>query len=311
MPFEDQQLSGRVAVVTGGSRGIGRAIVALLAARGARVAVGYRTREAEASEAAAAIRAEGGTAWAGRCDVADESSVAAFFEAVARELGPVDILVNNAGVTGDAHIMLLDTARWAEVVGTNLHGAYFCTRAVVRGMLGRRWGRIINISSPSAHFPLAGQAATVIRLSQLYADYRIPECVGGYPRTERPTPGAYPQANTPQLWNATAFPLMVQCLLGVMPLAPYELLLIDPALPAWLPEIVVRGLRVGQATVPSTSPRKNSVCPSGQARQSTLTKRHVRCAGKVAPRSCRAVSTFSIAIWKSRLPSSRSAQFAV
>jgi 3-oxoacyl-[acyl-carrier protein] reductase len=78
---------------------------------------------------------------------------------VARELGPVDILVNNAGVTGDAHIMLLDTARWAEVVGTNLHGAYFCTRAVVRGMLGRRWGRIINISSPSAHFPLAGQAA--------------------------------------------------------------------------------------------------------------------------------------------------------
>ena len=92
-------------------------------------------------------------------------------------------------------------------------------------------------------------ASALFDLSQLYADDRIPECVGGYARTERPTPGAYPQANTPQLWNATAFPLMVQCLLGLMPLAPYELLLIDPALPAWLPEIVVRGLRVGHATV--------------------------------------------------------------
>ena len=86
-------------------------------------------------------------------------------------------------------------------------------------------------------------------LAALYPEYRIPECVGGYSRAERPTPGAYPQANAPQLWNATAFPLIVQSLLGMVPIAHYELLLIDPVLPAWLPEVVVRGLRVGHATL--------------------------------------------------------------
>jgi glycogen debranching enzyme len=86
-------------------------------------------------------------------------------------------------------------------------------------------------------------------LAQLYPEYRIPECVGGYSRSERRTPGAYPQANAPQLWNATAFPMVVQSLLGLLPLARYEMLMIDPALPAWLPEIIVRGLRVGHATV--------------------------------------------------------------
>ena len=86
-------------------------------------------------------------------------------------------------------------------------------------------------------------------LAALYPEYRIPECVGGYSRAERPTPGAYPQANAPQLWNATAFPLIVQSLLGMVPIAHYELLLIDPVLPAWLPEVVVRGLHVGHATL--------------------------------------------------------------
>jgi 3-oxoacyl-[acyl-carrier protein] reductase len=85
--------------------------------------------------------------------------VNAFFEQVVRELGQVDILVNNAGITADAHIMLLDTPRWSRVLQVNLQGAYFCTRAAVRNMLLRRWGRIINISSPSARFPLPGQAA--------------------------------------------------------------------------------------------------------------------------------------------------------
>jgi glycogen debranching enzyme len=92
-------------------------------------------------------------------------------------------------------------------------------------------------------------ARALFDLAQLYPDYRIPECVGGYSRAERATPGAYPQANAPQLWNATAFPLVVQSLLGMLPVAHYELLLIDPGLPAWLPDLVVRGLRVGQATV--------------------------------------------------------------
>jgi glycogen debranching enzyme len=99
-------------------------------------------------------------------------------------------------------------------------------------------------------------AGALFDLAQLYPDFRIPECVGGYARGEpldgargKRTPGAYPQANAPQLWNATAFPLTVQCLMGMLPLAHAELLVIDPVLPAWLPELIVRGLRVGRATV--------------------------------------------------------------
>jgi 3-oxoacyl-[acyl-carrier protein] reductase len=151
-------LAGRVAVVTGGSGGIGRAIAETLAAKGARVGVSFHGHEAPARDVEAAVRAGGGRAWAGRCDVADESSVAAFFEGVTAELGPVDILVNNAGIVRDAHVMFLDTTRWQDVLDVNLNGAYHCIRAVVRGMLVRRWGRIINVSSPSARMPLAGQA---------------------------------------------------------------------------------------------------------------------------------------------------------
>ena len=85
--------------------------------------------------------------------------MAAFFKQVTAELGPVDILVNNAGITRDTHVALLDAARWDEVMRVNLDAAYSCVRAVVRGMLLRRWGRIINVSSPSARMPLPGQAA--------------------------------------------------------------------------------------------------------------------------------------------------------
>jgi 3-oxoacyl-[acyl-carrier protein] reductase len=156
--FSDQQLTGRVAVVTGGSRGIGRGIAGLLAARGAAVAVAYKSQAEAAGALVEEIRSAGEKAWAGRCDVADESSVTEFFGSVARELGPVDILVNNAGIARDTHIMLMDAPRWREVLAVNLDSAYFCTRAVVRGMLLRRWGRIINITSPSARMPLPGQA---------------------------------------------------------------------------------------------------------------------------------------------------------
>lgn len=158
MTFDDLQLNGRVAVVTGGSRGIGRGIAELLADRGAAVAIAFRDAEAPASELVAQVRASGGRAWAGRCDVASEANVKAFFEAVASELGPVDILVNNAGVTRDAPFILMDTARWTDVLQVNLQGAFYCSRAVTRGMLLRGWGRIINISSPSARMPLAGQS---------------------------------------------------------------------------------------------------------------------------------------------------------
>jgi glycogen debranching enzyme len=86
-------------------------------------------------------------------------------------------------------------------------------------------------------------------LARLYPEYRIPECVGGYARGDWLTPGAYPQANAPQLWNASASPLIVQTLTGMLPLAPYEVLVVDPALPEWLPEVVMEGLRVGAAAV--------------------------------------------------------------
>jgi len=150
-------LTGRVAVVTGGSRGIGRSIADALAARGAAVGVMFHEREAPARELEASVREAGGRAWAGQCEISDESSVGRFFEQAVGALGPIDILVNNAGIARDAHVMFHDRAKWDAVLSVNLDAAYYCVRAVVRGMLLRRWGRIINVSSPSARLPLAGQ----------------------------------------------------------------------------------------------------------------------------------------------------------
>ncbi len=87
----------------------------------------------------------------------------------------------------------------------------------------------------------------LFELAQLYPEFRIPECVGGYARGDRPVPGAYPRANTPQLWNATAFPLAVQTMLGLVPVGSLRTLMLDPALPTWIPELIVRDLRVGTA----------------------------------------------------------------
>ena len=92
-------------------------------------------------------------------------------------------------------------------------------------------------------------AEALFDLAQLYPEYRIPECVGGYARGERPVPGAYPRANTPQLWNATAFPLIVQTILGLLPIAATNTLVLDPVLPSWIPDLILRDLRVGDAKV--------------------------------------------------------------
>jgi 3-oxoacyl-[acyl-carrier protein] reductase len=156
---QQQDLNGRTAVVTGGSRGIGRAIADVLAERGATVAIAFKESEALAQQVVAEIAQNGGRAWCGQCDVADESSVNEFFERAVAAVGPVDILVNNAGIARDTHALMLDRARWDAVLRVNLDGAYYCTRAAMRGMLLRRWGRIINVSSPSAVMPLAGQAS--------------------------------------------------------------------------------------------------------------------------------------------------------
>ncbi|RPJ52881.1 MAG: SDR family oxidoreductase, partial [Acidobacteria bacterium] len=151
-------LDGRVAVVTGGSRGIGRAIAGALACRGAAVAVSYVTREAEAREVERLVREGGGRALAARCDVADAAQVKIFFEQVQSSLGPVDILVNNAGIARDAMLATMDRDRWDQVLSVNLDGAFHCIKAVLRGMLVRRWGRIVNIVSPTALLGVRGQA---------------------------------------------------------------------------------------------------------------------------------------------------------
>jgi 3-oxoacyl-[acyl-carrier protein] reductase len=152
-------LAGRVAAVTGGSRGIGRAIALALAESGAAVGIAFRSQEASARGVQAAIEAAGGRAFIAQCDVQDEASMTHFAEATATALGPIDILVNNAGITRDGHILFTDRTKWDEVLGVNLDAAFFAVRAVVRGMLLRRWGRIINVSSPSARMPLGGQSS--------------------------------------------------------------------------------------------------------------------------------------------------------
>jgi len=154
----DGALAGRVAVVTGGSRGIGRAIALDLARSGAAVALSYRDREDAGVATAETIRADGGTAIAAPCDVSDEASVAGFFSRAREDLGPVDILVNNAGIVRDSLVVFMARERWDEVIGTNLSGAFLCIRAVAREMLLRRWGRIINIVSASGDVGGIGQA---------------------------------------------------------------------------------------------------------------------------------------------------------
>jgi len=157
--IDPSSLAGRVALVTGGSRGIGRAIVDALADRGAAVGFAFREREAAAREVEAAVAGRGRRACAVRCDVSSEAEVTAMVEHVSAALGPIDILVNNAGITRDTPVLFVDAARWDDVMGVNLRGAFHAVRAVVRGMLLRRWGRIINVSSPSARHPLPGQTA--------------------------------------------------------------------------------------------------------------------------------------------------------
>ncbi len=154
----EQTLAGRVAVVTGGSRGIGRAIAAELARRGAAVAIAYREREDAAADTLAELRALQPRAMAARCDVRDEPSVTAFFARVADELGPPDILVNNAGIARDRMVLFMDQTDWNDVVDTNLRGSFLCIRAAARHMLVRRWGRIVNIVSASGEIGSIGQA---------------------------------------------------------------------------------------------------------------------------------------------------------
>ena len=149
-------LSGKVALVTGGSRGIGRAISLALAAHGARVAVNYASNAAAAEETVREIGAEQATAIAG--DVSDPAAAAKIVEGTIVAYGRIDILVNNAGVTADGLILRMSEADWDKVIDTNLKGTFSVTKAAIRPMVRQRFGRIINVSSVAGIVGNAGQA---------------------------------------------------------------------------------------------------------------------------------------------------------
>ncbi|MDX6533092.1 MAG: 3-oxoacyl-[acyl-carrier protein] reductase, partial [Gaiellales bacterium] len=132
------ELAGRVALVTGGSRGIGAAICEELGAAGATVAVNYASNADAAAAACRAVEAAGGTAHAVQGDVSTAEGAAALVEAVERDIGPIDVLVNNAGITRDDLIMRLSEQDWRDVIDTNLGGAFFTSKAASRPMLKRR-----------------------------------------------------------------------------------------------------------------------------------------------------------------------------
>lgn len=155
--FAKMPMTNKVALVTGASRNIGRAIAESLAEAGAAVAVNYATSSGAAEEVVAGIEARGGRAVAVQADIGDPDAVARMLKAVEGDLGPVDILVNNAGIVRDALFIRMKPEDWEAVVGTNLDGLFYVSRAVARGMLRRRWGRIINISSVSGLVGNPGQ----------------------------------------------------------------------------------------------------------------------------------------------------------
>jgi 3-oxoacyl-[acyl-carrier protein] reductase len=148
----------RVALVTGGSRGIGRAIAERLAADGHHVAVNYTTSKDAAAAVVEAIEAGGGTAVAVQADVGDAEAVAAMFAEIAERLGPVEILVNNAGITRDDLLLRMTLEEWDDVITTNLRSVYLVTKAALKSMLRARWGRIVSISSVSGIAGNPGQA---------------------------------------------------------------------------------------------------------------------------------------------------------
>ncbi|MFL0581444.1 3-oxoacyl-[acyl-carrier-protein] reductase [Solibacillus silvestris] len=151
-------LTGKCAVVTGASRGIGRAIALQLASEGAKVVVNYSGSEQKAQEVVDEIKANGGEAIAVQANVADTDSVQNLMKTALDTYGSIDILVNNAGITRDNLLMRMKDDEWDDVINTNLKGVFLCTKAVTRQMMKQRAGRIINISSIVGVAGNAGQA---------------------------------------------------------------------------------------------------------------------------------------------------------
>jgi acetoacetyl-CoA reductase len=157
------RLEGRTALVTGASRGLGKAIAIQLAADGARVALNYRSGEEQARQVADLILAAGGTSLLLRGDVSVKEEARSLVASVLEQWGQLDILVNNAGITRDRSMRKLTDEDWGQVIATNLNSVYFCTSAALKPMLERKYGRIVNISSfvgQAGNFGQANYAAS-------------------------------------------------------------------------------------------------------------------------------------------------------
>jgi 3-oxoacyl-[acyl-carrier protein] reductase len=144
------RLDGKHALVTGASRGIGRATAEALAAAGAAVAINYARSTVEAEETAAALRARGTDVEVVQADVAEATAISGLFERLLQRWGNIDIVVNNAAITRDGYVMLMPVEAWDEVMAVNLRATFLCARQALRPMIRQRWGRIINLISPAA-----------------------------------------------------------------------------------------------------------------------------------------------------------------
>lgn len=170
-----ENLSGKVALVTGSSRGIGRAIAIALARDGADVAINYRSRAADARDAESEIAGLGRRVVAVQADVAASADVERLVDEVRTELGPVDILVNNAGIARVQSIEEVTERDWDELLAVNLKSCFLVTQAVLPAMRARRWGRVINLSSVAAHVGgvvgahYAASKAGMLGLTHFYA----------------------------------------------------------------------------------------------------------------------------------------------
>lgn len=158
VPENLQKLTGKVAIVTGASRGIGKATALALASEGAKIIVNYASSSGAAEDVVKEITEAGGSAIALKADVSQEAEVETLFQETMNQLGRVDILVNNAGITRDTLLLRMKAEEWQAVINLNLTGVFLCTKAASKIMLKQRSGRIINITSVAGQMGNPGQA---------------------------------------------------------------------------------------------------------------------------------------------------------